>query len=74
MPYNFGVNAVLKAFVSLNIKQSVLEASTMHAVYMRSVRWFYWILNKIVSSQEITVNIRNIQIHNNAFSISPVVT
>ena len=72
MPYNFGVIVVSK-FVSLNIKKSVSEASRMHAVFMQSVRWCYWILNKIVTSQGITVNIRNIQIHNNAFSISPFV-
>ena len=46
----------------------------MHAVFMRSVGWGYWILNKIDTSQGITVNIRNIQIHNNAFGISPGVT
>ena len=46
----------------------------MHAVFMRSVRWCYWILNKIDTSQGITVNIRNIQNHKNAFSIYPVFT
>jgi len=70
----FWRNCCFKAFVSLNIKRLVSEASRMYAIFMRSVRWYYWILNKIVTSQGITVNIRNIQIHNNAFSISPVVT
>ena len=32
------------------------------------------LVNTIVTSQRIIVNIRNKQIHNNAFSISPVVT
>jgi hypothetical protein len=56
------------------MKKSVSEASRMHVVFMGSVRRCYWILNKVVSSQGIIVNIRNIQIHNNAFSISSVVT
>jgi len=72
MPYNFGVIVVSK-FVSLNIKKLVSKDSRMHAVFMRSVRWCYWVFNKIVRRQGITVYIRNIQIHNNAFSISPVV-
>jgi len=70
----FWRNCCFKDFVSLNIKKLVSEASRMHAVLMRSVRWCYWILNNIDTSQGITVSIRNIQIPNNAFGISPVVT
>ena len=42
--------------------------------FMRRVRLCYWISNKIVTNQGITVNIGNIQIHNHAFWISSVVT
>jgi len=69
----FWRNCGFKFFVSLNIKKLVSEASKIHAVFMRNVRWCYWIVNTIVTGQGITVNIRNMEIYNNAFSISPVV-
>jgi hypothetical protein len=43
-------------------------------VVMLTVGWGCENLNKIVISQGITVNIKNIQIHNNAFSIFPLAT
>jgi len=69
----FWCNCGFKDFVPLHTKKSVSETSRMHADLMRSVRWSYWMLNTIVTSQAITETIINIQIHNNAFSISPVV-
>ena len=67
MPYNFGVNAVSNLLFHWILRG---EANRMHAGFYAKCP----LVNTIVTSQKIVVNIRNTQIHNNAFSISWVAT
>ena len=70
----FWHNCCFKAFVSLNIQNLVSRSQQNACRFYAKCPLVSVDFNKFVMSQRITVNIRNIQIHNNAFSISTVVT
>ena len=67
-------NCCFKAFFDGILRSWVLETCRMHVEVHAKSPIVLIDFKKIVTNQGITVNIGNIQIHNNAFWISPVVT